>query len=135
MAEEKWWPTLEEYNPNISEEKWLGLLKDDDIFNYKSMCMMRRFLNYGGAATCADLSSKYGGTVTSYIGIEQGLGKRIQKALNLKLCKDSDGREYLFTIPFLGRHVNKSVDENDGDYIWKLRPELEKALTKIDLSK
>ena len=135
MAEEKWWPTLEEYNPNISEEKWLELLNNEEIFNYKSMCMMRRFVDYGGAATCADLSSKYGGTVTSYIGIEQDLGKRIQKALNLKLCKDSDGREYLFTIPFLGRHVNKTVDENDGDYIWKLRPELETVLSKIDLSK
>ena len=47
--------------------------------------MMRRFVDYGGAATCADLSSKYGGTVTSYIGIEQGLGKRIQKA-KFALC-------------------------------------------------
>ena len=29
----KWWPSLKEYDPQISEEKWFELLKDKTIFD------------------------------------------------------------------------------------------------------
>lgn len=47
MIEENWWPSKEEYDPKITKEKWLELLKDEKIFNFNSMCMMKRFLDIG----------------------------------------------------------------------------------------
>ncbi len=133
MSEETtWWPSLDEWNPEISENDWLELLKDSSVFTDKSLSMLKKFLDCGGKATCADLAKKYGGTANSYIGIEQGLASRILKKENITPISDGK-REWKFPILFLGRYVDKEKDENDGSYIWKLRPELEEALKKFNI--
>ena len=55
-----WRPSLQEYNPDIAENEWLSLLQNKEIFDFNSMCMMKRFLDIGGSATCAVLAEKYG---------------------------------------------------------------------------
>ena len=132
MSEGNWWPTKEEYDPKITKEKWLELLKDEKTFNFNSMCMMKRFLDFGGEATCADLAKEYGKTASFYIGVERGLASRIIKEKNLLSISDGK-REWKFPILFLGRYVDKTKDNNLGDYIWKLRPELKEALKDIKL--
>ena len=132
MSEENWWPTKEEYDPNITKEKWIELLKDEKIFNFNSMCMMKRFLDIGGEATCADLAKEYGKTASFYIGVERGLASRLIKEKNLLSISDGK-REWKFPVLFLGRYVDKTKDNNLGDYIWKLRPELKEALKDIKL--
>ena len=37
MNEETWWPSLEEYNPNISKQKWTELLKDEKPVEAKTV--------------------------------------------------------------------------------------------------
>ena len=54
MANTEWWPSLDDYNPGIKEEKWSELLSNNEIFNEQSMCMMRRMLNSGGQSSYKD---------------------------------------------------------------------------------
>ncbi len=129
MAEE-WWPSKAVYDPNITKERWLELLNDEKVFNFNSMCMMRRFLDLGGEATCAELAEKYGRTDSSYNMASTQLARRILK----KEKSIKQPPENLFPILYFGRSVSKT-DNHKGVYIWKLRDELKAALQEIDLSK
>ena len=131
MAEE-WWPNEIQWKNQISKDDWKKLLTDDKIFTDKSKIFLKRLLHKGGEATCADLAKEYGRTASFYIGVEQGLANRILKEKKLDPITDGN-REWKFPVLFLGRHVDKSKDENSGDYIWKLRPELKEALEETDL--
>lgn len=124
----KWWPSPKEYDPQISEEKWLELLKDKYIFDEKSLIFMKRLLDNGGQATCAELSLKYGLHASAYIGITNGLAAHIKEKVNCEYAKDGD-REIRFPVLFVGQFIGS----NNDYYIWKLRPELEAALSKIKL--
>ncbi len=130
MSEENWWPSKEEYDPKITKEKWLELLKDEKIFNFNSKCMMHRFLDIGGEATCVELAEKYGKTDSSYNMASTQLARRILK----KERKIKQPPENLFPVLYLGRRVSKE-DTHKGVYIWKLRDELKSALEEMDLSK
>ena len=55
---DKWFPS--NYNPDITVSDWVELLKDTTVFNYKSLQIMKRMKDYGGQATCKQLSMKYG---------------------------------------------------------------------------
>ena len=133
MAEE-WWPSEKEYVPGISKDEWLKLLKDEKVFNFNSLCMMKRFLHHGGEATCAELAKKYGRTASSYQGISLGLAQRIKGSKTLKCNQPPEGEENArwWPILYVGRRVTKD-DIHEGVYIWKLRPELKAALEEINL--
>lgn len=129
---EEWWPCEKEWNPHLSKEDWKELLDDSSVFTDKSKIFLKRLFAIGGEATCADLAAKYGRTAFFYIGAEQGLASRIMKKKKITPISDNN-REWKFPVLFLGRHVDKTKDENSGDYIWKLRTELKESLGEIDL--
>lgn len=85
MSEENWWPSKEVYDPKITKEKWLELLKDENIFNFNSMCMMKRFLDIGGEATCVDMLKEFGRSVNFYNNEKWQTGERIYKKTNYPL--------------------------------------------------
>lgn len=131
MSDENWYPSEEEYTPNLSKDDWLELLQDEKIFDYNSMCMMRRLKDIGGQATCKQLADKYGKTPSAYVGIVSALTKRIQqKAKCTEPPQRENGNERRWPILFLGKW-----DKDNIHYIWKLRPELSAALDEIDLTK
>ena len=132
MSEENWWPSKEEYDPKITKEKWLELLKDENIFNFNSMCMMKRFLDIGGEATCIELADKYGKTYSAYISFSIWLATRIQKRTSCEMPPERDENARLWPILYVGRRVEKN-DSHSGTYVWRLREELKAALEVIDL--
>ena len=132
MSEENWWPSKENYDPKLTKEKWLELLKDEKIFNFNSMCMMRRFLDIGGEATCAELADKYGKTYSAYISFSIWLATRIQNRTSCEMPPERDENARLWPILYIGRRVEKN-DSHSGTYVWKLWDELKAALEEIDL--
>ena len=76
-ASSDWWPSKEEYDPQLSVDKWLELLKDKNVFTESSLEIIKRFKDYGGVATCTQLAVKYGGTAGIYNMGSQHLAKRI----------------------------------------------------------
>ena len=127
-----WWPTKEVYDPDISKEKWVELLKNDKIFDFNSMCMMRRFLDIGGEATCIELAKKYGRTATAYINFSKGLAGRVHKKTACPTPPEREDNARYWPILYVGRPVGKN-DSHEGAYIWRLRDELKEALEEIGL--
>ena len=80
LEKEKWSPI--DYEPGLSVDDWSSLLEDKKVFTPSSLEVMLRFLDFGGQATCSQLSEKYGESKNFYNGNSSALAKRVQKKTN-----------------------------------------------------
>lgn len=126
---EEWFPA--DYSPEISTDEWVQLLSDSEVFTTGSLEIMKRMKDYGGQATCTQLSIKYGETKNFYNSGSSSLARRVaEKTGCLVMERDTESSRW-WPILYLGRNAGK---EDDGSYTWKLREELSAALDKVDLS-
>lgn len=130
--ENKWWPADVDYTPGLSVDNWIALLQDASVFNASSLRIIKGFLEFGGVATCKQLSKKYGKNANFYNAGSQALAKRIADKTQCTVMTREDGKVMWWPILYVGRQAES---EEDGVYVWKLREELEQALREIDLSK
>ncbi|MGN0633624.1 MAG: hypothetical protein ACI4JW_07105 [Oscillospiraceae bacterium] len=82
-SSDNYFPSLEEYSPCLTTDDWLGLLKDKNVFDEKSLNVIKLIYDMGGDTTCKELSDKYGDTPQHYNTIAVGLAKRIIKAADV----------------------------------------------------
>ena len=126
-----WWPSIEEYTPDLSVEEWIALLNDEDVFTAGSLEIMKRMKDYGGQATCKQLSVKYGETKNFYNSGSSALAKRVAEKTGCAIMpRDSENSRW-WPILYVGRNAKK---DEEGAFIWKLRDELSEAIDRIDLS-
>lgn len=92
---------------------------------------MRRMKDYGGQATCTQLSIKYGETKNFYNSGSVSLARRIAGKTGCPVMKRSDESIRWWTVLYVGKDAGKDAK---GIYIWKLGSELPEALDKIDFS-
>lgn len=126
----KWLPSLDEYTPKITKDKWLELLNDRNIFWEESLVAMACMMDNGGFGSCTELSNKYKHPMTLWrtsCGVH--LASRIAEATGCEI-KQEKGKNVWFVIPFLYKKAGK---EDVGSYIYKLRPELEEALREYGI--
>ena len=128
-AADEWWPT--DYSPAISTEEWIALLNDAEVFIPSSLEIMKRMLDYGGKATCTQLSVKYGETKNFYNSGSVAPARRVAERTGCPVMQRDTGDPRWWTILYVGKDAGK---DEEGSYIWKLRDELESALRQVDLS-
>lgn len=131
LTNNDWWPSKDLYNPGLSMEDWKKILQDPEIFSKDSLALVKRFKHYGGAATCKQISEKYGDTAQHYNILCTKTCEQIIRKTNVKRMKLEDGTENLFPVLFYGRDAEKG---ESGSYKWKLREEISEALDQVDLS-
>ena len=124
-----WFP--KDYSPELSVDDWIGLLNDKDIFTPSSLEIMRRLKDYGGSATCKQLSQKYGETANFYNSGSSALARRIAKKTGCPTISTDTQNSRWWPILYLGKYAH---NDEEGNFVWKLRPELSQALDNIDLS-
>lgn len=124
-----WYGT--DYNPGFTVDDWEKLLKDRDVFTTGALEIVKRILDYGGTASCLQLSEKYGETSNFYNSGSVALAKRICKATGVIPEKREDGSVQWWTILYTGRSAEK---DEEGSFVWRLRDELSAALIRADLS-
>ena len=129
QAESKWFPTT--YTPGFSEDDWVKLLGDPEIFTTGDLEIMKRIKDYGGQATCTQLAVKYGKPTNFYNTGSSTLARRIADKTGCPVMGEDAGDSKWWPILYVGRHASK---EEQGSYIWRLRDELSAALDKVDLS-
>ena len=126
-----WFPSLKEYDPGITVEQWIELLNNPDVFTIGSLETVKRMKDYGGQATCKELSVKYGNTAQFYNMTSSLLAKRVHKITNCPVTKRENDNSKWWPILYVGKEAD---EETDGAFIWKLRDELSEALEMVDLS-
>ena len=127
---DEWMPKLEEYTPGITKEAWLKLLNSKEVIGPVWGGTLAAFYGVGGAATCTQLGKKYNKSPYSISGYCTNLAKRIHKLTNCPITLRDNGQNRYWPILFTGK---KAGSETEGDFIWKLRPELYDALTDFDI--
>lgn len=129
QEEAEWFPAT--YSPGITVDEWIKLLNDSEVFTTAGLEIMKRMKDYGGQATCKQLSVKYGQSSNFYNAGSSTLAKRIADKTGCPLLEVDTENSKWWPILYVGRHATK---EEQGSYIWKLRDELSEALDKVDLS-
>ena len=124
----EWEPT--DYSPKLSIEDWENLLKDSDIFDEKSLKVMKCIKDCGGTASCTQLSRVYGDTINFYNTTSSNLAKRIVEKTGCPKPASIKNNKW-WPVLYLGKSAEKN---EEGSFIWKLRDELSEALNKVDLS-
>lgn len=120
-----------DYDPGLSVDDWLKLLKDEAVFTTGALEIMKRIKDYGGMASCTQLAVKYGETKNFYNSGSVALARRVCDSTGITPNAREDGSTQWWTILYTGRDAGK---DEDGSFIWKLRDELSAALDKVDLS-
>lgn len=120
------------YNPELSVKDWLALLQDHTVFTESSLEVMRRFVDFGGMASCRQLANKYGEPKNFYNFCSVSLAKRVAEKTNCNVLNTDDENAKWWPILYVGKIDEKNAD---GGYIWKLRDELAEALQQVDLSR
>lgn len=127
--EAEWLP--KNYSPNLSVEDWTALLEDSSVFTQSSLQIVARMKDYGGQATCKQLSIRYGESPNFYNGGSSALAKRIAEKTDCPvMLTDTDNSKW-WPILYMGKNADSSIE---GNYIWRLRSELSEALEKVDLN-
>ncbi len=128
-VEEEWFPA--HYTPGLSVDDWVKLLGNSEVFTPGSLEIMKRMKDYGGQATCKQLSVKYGQSINFYNTGSSNLAKRVAEITGCPVLENDTENSKWWPILYTGRHASK---DEQGSYIWKLRDELSTALDKVDLS-
>lgn len=129
QAEQGWLP--QNYTSPLTVEDWIDLLSDPSIFTPSSLQIMKRMKDYGGQATCTQLSVKYGEHANFYNTGSTKLAQRIAQKENLPIVEGVSDGDGWWPILYIGKYAEK---DTPGIFIWKLRDELNSALDQIDLS-
>ncbi len=128
---DEWFPSLKEYTPGLSAEDWGRLLRDKNVFTDSALEIMKRMKDYGGAATCRQLSEIYGESYNFYNSGSVALARRVCEATDISPEVREDGSTQWWSMLYTGRSSNK---DEKGSFVWKLRDELSQALDNFDLS-
>ncbi len=113
-SSDKWFP--EDYSPNISTERWLELLDDKGITREESLITLKCLKDFGGEATCKQLSLKYGRHHQFYNLASSRLAKKVARSTGCPV-PDRDNSNYAEQ----GLYSN-SIDESEyngsGEILW-----------------
>ena len=121
----------EDYSPGITADQWLELLNNESIFTPGSLEIMKRIKDYGGMATCTQLSEEYGDSPGSYNLGSSSLAKRIVQATGCPTAVTETGEKKYWPVLYKGKPADK---DESGCFVWKLREELKEALNMYDFS-
>ena len=126
-----WWPTENIYSPGLEKSDWLKLLHNTEVFTINSLVVMKCFHDYGGTASCTELSNKYGRDPAFYNIVSSTLAKRVHKVAGCTVMTRSDNSNRWWAILYQGKEADQ---KQAGVFLWKLRKELKEALDDFDLS-
>ena len=126
----QWWPSVEEYHPGLSVEDWLALLQNEEVFDENALIIMSCIKDFGGAATCVQLATRYGRHHNYYNRGSSALAEKIAQKSGCKTLPKESSDFAWWPILYTGRWAEQY---EKGSYTWKLRDELTAALEQIEL--
>lgn len=128
-TDEAFWPSLEQYNHGISKDDWLALINNEEVFNNSAKEVMRMFLEQNGECTCSKLSDLYGNSPNYYNSICVNIAQKVYKKTECVILESGEDSRY-WSILFQGKYIK---EDGKSRYLWRLRPELRKALEESNL--
>ncbi|WP_051205641.1 AAA family ATPase [Butyrivibrio sp. FC2001] len=128
---EQYWPSKEEYDPGITTEQWIDLLRDSTVVSENNLQMLSMMLAYGKPATCTQFAERFGKTKNFFNAGSASLAKKVADKTGCPLPPERiNENAKWWPILYVGRYA---AENEKGSYVWKLREELKNALTQIEI--
>lgn len=127
----EWEPTLEQYDPKLTKDDWLRFMRESSKFSDNYKFILAAMYDIGGQATCTQLEKRYERPAAFFNLTATHLAEHVQDFTQCPKRIDEDGKERYWSIPFLGRNT---TDQEEGSFVWKLRPELKEAIEEYGLN-
>ncbi len=125
FPDDEWEP--QNYDPGLSVQDWKTLLSDPEIFAPSSLEIVKRLKDYGGVASCKELSVQYGETWQFY---NNGIFQLAKRVVQRKHIRFNSAERGWWTVLLLCRWAENGLA---GRFLFKLRKELSQALDHVDL--
>lgn len=126
---EEYYPSLEEYNPDISYEQYVELLQNENVVKKPYLDTIYYLYKMGGEATCTQISARYGNTAFHYNANAKNVGRWISDAVKCPLYKSAEEGGGFWAVLFIGRKTRKG---EEGVFVWRLRQPLAEAVAALD---
>ena len=118
QEEGSWWPAKDEYDPGITKDDWAEYLNTDGLLSGNMLAVLKRMKDIGEAATCSQLSQKYGESLGFYRSNGPSAAERIAKVSGCPHMHvrggNGDSKKCLWPVLFVGKEVPEGVP---GTYV------------------
>lgn len=117
---------------DISVDEWKQLLNNPDVFDEKSLAALKKwYIEEDHACTCYDIGLKYNLHSMSANGVINGLGGRVQKALNRFQVKGVG--KIAAGTRFITVMNSKETTSSPKRFLWTIRAELVEAIQALKI--
>ena len=126
ISEDAWWPSLSEYDPGLSYQKYHDYFLDENIVKRSWLEALHELYRMPDhTATCKQLGERFGHAPSHYISYLASAASNIVKATNITVPTSSDENSRYWPVLFQGK---STVDRSQGSYIWKMRKPVAEAI-------
>lgn len=126
--ENKWWPSLDEYNPGITAEQYEQILSDESKVKRELLDTLYYLFIMGGYGTCKQIADRYGNSFGHYNANARTVAKIVQSETECPVRQRDEGGDSYWPVLFYGRDAGK---EEQGTFVWKIREPLKEAIENM----
>lgn len=120
-----WYPAPEEYDPKITKQEWVALIRDENIFDEHSLITFACIQN-AAEPSCAGMAEEFGRHYNFYNTNISTTGNRVYKKMH---CPLPSSTNQFWAVCCLAQRLQ------NGRYAFKIRPELQQAFEETQILK
>lgn len=128
-ATDDWWPSLDEYDPDITAQEYHDCFINETIVKHtwlKALHEMYQMPDHLG--TCKQLGEQYGFAPSHYISYLTSAAQKVANHTRCMLLPREEENSRFWPVLFQGRHPS---DKNQGSYCWRMRQPVVEAMEML----
>lgn len=126
----EFWPSLNDYNPNITAEEYKSILTNRDLIKREWLDILYYLYKLGGVGSCKQIENKFGKKAAHYNSNGVNIAKVIAKYTLCPIINRKNGAPCYWPVLFTGKDINGKNDE--GTFCYKMRAPLMDAIQQMN---
>lgn len=127
--QEKYYPSLSEYDLGITAEEYERILSDENIVKRTWLDTVYYLYLMGGIGSCKQIANKFGNGAAHYNTNAVNIAKAVYKETKCLLCTRETGENKYWPVLFYGRDLE---DGDEGIFCYKMRKPLMEAIKALE---
>lgn len=124
-----YYPSLNEYNPEITAEEYERILDNENIVKRTWLDTLYYLYLMGGTGSCKQIANKYGNSAAHYNTNAINVARVVYKETQCPLYIRESGKNQYWSVLFYGRAME---DSDEGVFSYKIREPLMEAIKMLE---
>lgn len=124
-----YYPSLNEYNPEITAEEYERILDNENIVKRVWLDTLYYLYIMGGTGSCKQIANKYGNSAAHYNTNAINVARAVYKETQCPLYIRESGKNQYWSVLFYGRAMEGS---DEGVFSYKIREPLMEAIKMLE---